>query len=236
VQKILRLDTRTSPNSDKVYLFSGILVCGCCGNRMTRKAVPYRGVKYFYYYCPTTKKRGCTGGVNLKESDLTECVLESVKTHISNIASLETLVSNLDSARIARELAENLSIQVSENERRLETIREFKTKLYENMINGNLSKDEYKSLKGKYANDADTLVAANTRLQKEIESVLDCKHERLTWMEHFKQLTALTEIDRKTVIHLIHSIKVVGKTELEITFNYQSEYENASALLRKEAA
>jgi len=236
VQKILRLDTRTSPNSDKVYLFSGILVCGCCGNRMTRKAVPYKGVKYFYYYCPTTKKRGCVGGVNLKESDLVECVSESVKAHITNIASLETLVANLDSARIARELAENLSIQVTENERRLETIREFKAKLYENMINGNLSKDEYKSLKGKYANDADTLITANTHLQKEIESVLDCKHERLTWMEHFKQFATLTEIDRKTVIHLIHSIRVLGKTELEITFNYQSEYENASALLRKEAA
>ena len=32
VQRIRNLDTRTSPQKDKVYLFSGILVCGCCGS------------------------------------------------------------------------------------------------------------------------------------------------------------------------------------------------------------
>ncbi len=35
VQKVMALDTRTSPNSNKVYLFSGILICGSCGSRMT---------------------------------------------------------------------------------------------------------------------------------------------------------------------------------------------------------
>ena len=40
VQRIKGLDTRTSPNEDTVYLFSGILICGCCGSRMTRKTIP----------------------------------------------------------------------------------------------------------------------------------------------------------------------------------------------------
>ena len=42
VQRLRRIDTRTSPKSDKVYLFSGILICGCCGCRMTRKTNRYR--------------------------------------------------------------------------------------------------------------------------------------------------------------------------------------------------
>ena len=37
VQRIRGLDTRTSPKQDTVYLFSGVLICGCCGSRMTRK-------------------------------------------------------------------------------------------------------------------------------------------------------------------------------------------------------
>ena len=236
VQKILRLDTRTSPHSDRVYTFSGILVCGCCGNRMTRKTVPYRGKKYQYYYCPTTKKCGCISGTNLKESELSDCILGSLKSHIKNVASLETLVSNLDSNRIARELSERLSIQIAENERRLNQIRKFKSGLYENMISGNLSKDEYKSLKSKYAEDMEILATANAKLEKEIESIHACKHERLMWMEHFKNFAGLEKIERKTVIHLIHSIRVISKTELEITFNYQSEYENAIALLGRGAA
>ena len=62
VQRIMRIDTRISPKKSVLHLFSGILICGCCGNRMTRKTVTYNGEKYLYYYCPTGKKNGCTGG------------------------------------------------------------------------------------------------------------------------------------------------------------------------------
>lgn len=37
VQRILLMDTRTSPGDDSVGLFSGLLICGCCGGKMTRK-------------------------------------------------------------------------------------------------------------------------------------------------------------------------------------------------------
>ena len=70
VQRIKRIDTRTSPKENKVYLFSGILICGCCGCRMTRKTNHYKGREYHYYYCPTGKKGGCNGSVMLKEEDL----------------------------------------------------------------------------------------------------------------------------------------------------------------------
>ena len=56
VQRIRRLDTRTSPKKDTVYLFSGILICGCCGARMTRKTNRVKGKEYHYYYCPHREK------------------------------------------------------------------------------------------------------------------------------------------------------------------------------------
>jgi len=230
VQKIMRLDTRTAPRGDKVYLFSGILICGCCGNRMTRKTNRYKGEKYNYYYCPTGKKNGCTHPVMLKEQDLTESVFGSIKAHISNIASLETLLAGLDATRIAHELAERLKNQMTENEHRLKEIRGYKAGLYENMMNGNLSKAEFKALKDGYSVDANNLEAANSRLQTEVEAVLSCKHERLAWMGHFTKFENLENLDRRMVIHLIHSISVLGKAELEIHFNYQLEYNNATQL------
>jgi hypothetical protein len=231
VQKIMRLDTRTSPSGDKVYMFSGILICGCCGNRMTRKTVPSKGTKYYYYWCPTGKKNGCTRSAMLKESDLIGCVLESVKAHVTNVASLDAILENLDSTRIARELSERLTVQIADNERRIEKLREFKAGLYENMICNNLDKDEYKVLKIKYSSESDSLAEANEKLRCEIESVLSCDHERMMWTEHFANFGELDELDRKTVIHLIHSIKVISKTEIEITFNYRLEYENAMSVL-----
>ena len=82
VQRIKGLDTRTSPNEDTVYLFSGILICGCCGSRMTRKTNRANGKEYHYYYCPTGKKKGCAHPVMLKESSLIDCVRDSLKAYI----------------------------------------------------------------------------------------------------------------------------------------------------------
>ena len=242
VQKILRLDTRTSPKNNKVYTFSGILICGCCGNRMTRKTVPYKprakktdagqgGMKYYYYFCPTGKKNGCDGSAMVKEQDLLECALESVKAYVSNIAELEKILASLDADRVAKELASNLTAQLKENDMRLSKIREFKAGLYETMINGDLSKEEHKALKAKYAEDADILTQANNKLCSEIEETLSLKHERMAWMEHFKAFENIRTIDRRAVICMIHSIHVRSKTELEITFNYKSEYENALAVI-----
>ena len=235
-QKIMRLDTRTAPGGDKVYVFSGILICGCCGARMTRKAVPYKSGKYHYYYCPTTKKRGCANAPNLKETELSECILESVKAHISNVASLESIIAGNDGQQLIESLANQYRAQIGENENQLEQIGGFKSALYENMISGILSKDDYKILKARYNADETRLHDAIVALNIQLDDTLAGKGERLKWTEHFKQFDGLTEIDRSIVINLIQSIRVVNKTELTITFNYQSEYEAAIALLRTEVA
>jgi len=235
-QKIMRLDTRTAPGGDVVYMFSGVLICGSCGARMTRKSVPYKGEKYHYYYCPTTKKRGCPNAVNMKETDLSECILESVKSHVANVASLDSIIESSNGQRVANALLKQHNSQIYENERQLEQIKSFKSTLYESMVNGVISKDDYRTLKAKYLADENRLRGAIEALRQDTENVLAGKAERLRWTEHFKRFDGLAEIDRRAVVSLIQSIRIVSKTELVITFNYQSEYEKAVSLLGREVA
>ena len=108
VQRIRRLDTRTSPKKDTVYLFSGILICGCCGARMTRKTNRVKGKEYHYYYCPTGKKHGCTNPVMLKESDLVECVKDSLKGYIDNVTCLQAILDGIDQNSINQALANGI--------------------------------------------------------------------------------------------------------------------------------
>jgi len=235
VQQIMRLDTRTAPNGEKVQLFSGILICGCCGNRMTRKTVPYKNVKYFYYNCPTGKKNGCTVSVMIKESDLIECVLKSVKSYIENIASLETILNNSNIEKANQALIKKYTAQIGENEKLLKQNESFKSSLYENFVKGVISKDEYKFFKDKYAENGKKLESANGQLQQELDDIISNKSERLKWTEHFSKFEGLRELDRKTVISLIQSIKIVDKTTVQITFNYQAEYEKSVELIQREA-
>ena len=235
-RRIMQLDTRTAPGGEKVYLFSGLLICGCCGGRMTRKTNRYKGQEYFYYYCPTGKKNGCDGVGMIREQDLIQCVLESVKGHIAGIASLDSVLAVSDGRKAAIALARQLGQQIEDNERQLAKTIGFKTSLYENMVSGLLTKDDFKTLKTKYAADELRLRDAIAALEEERSNALDGRAERLRWMEHFRKFEGLEELDRRTMVNLMRSIRVLSKTELSVTFHYQVEYAEALTLLQKEVA
>lgn len=230
VQRLRRIDTRTSPKSDKVYLFSGILICGCCGCRMTRKTNRYKDKEYHYYYCPTGKKNGCTSSVMLKESDLIECVQDSLKGHIENVASLDALLSSISQERINRELAQEYAAQIRVNEKRVAQTEGFKAKLYENLVSGILTKEEFLSYKRKYNADIELFQKAIVEWNDKLTDVLENRSERNRWINHFMRFSTMEDIDRRAVMQLIRSIRVMGKDELHIEFNYQDEYQKAISL------
>lgn len=43
VQKLMELDTRTSPEEESIYVFSGLLRCGDCGQNMVRRTATKKG-------------------------------------------------------------------------------------------------------------------------------------------------------------------------------------------------
>jgi hypothetical protein len=152
------------------------------------------------------------------------------------VASLDAILESGDSKRMTDALTKQYAARISDNERRLEQIRGFKASLCESLMDGLISKDDFKTLKAKYAEDESKLNTALESLRQELDDVLAGKGERLRWTESFKRFEKLTELDRRIVVNLIQSIRVLSKTELEITFNYQSEYECAVSLLDAEVA
>ena len=227
VQHIMGLDTRTAPEGEKVYLFSGLLVCGCCGARMTRKTNTVGGKKYIYYHCPTGKKHGCTHPVMLREDDLIQCVLASVQAHIKNVVSVDELLNSISEETINRELVAGCKAQIAENCAQLEQIGMFKAGLYENFVKGMLDKAEYKSLRDGYSERMEELRSAIDQLRQEMERVTDRTSERQKWAQQFREFSNMTELDRRAVVTLIQSIRIISKTELKITFRYQMEYDAA---------
>ena len=232
VQRIRRLDTRTSPKQDTVYLFSGVLICGCCGSRMTRKTNRVKGKEYHYYYCPTGKKHGCANPVMLKESDLVECVKNSLKGYIDNVSCLQAILDGIDQSSINQALANEYASHIAANEQQVEQALEFKARLYESLISGTISKEEYTDYKARYTRIAENAKESIRVLKEKLADVLENRSERNRWISHFTQFSTMETLDRKAVVHMIQSIKVIGKKELEITFTYQDEYQKAIQLIQ----
>lgn len=231
VQRIRNLDTRTAPKEDTVYLFSGVLICGCCGNRMTRKTNRVNGKEYHYYYCPTGKKKGCANPTMLKESTLIDCVRESLKAYICNVASLESMLTSIDQSRINQALVKEYTDHITDNERRLAQVLELKSRLYESLVEGILTKEEYTSYKAKYTKQTEDIKAAIAALKEKLTDVLENRSERNRWISHFTQFESLETLDRKALIHMVQSIQVISKTELNIRFTYEDEYKKAIQLV-----
>lgn len=227
VQKIMSIDTRTAPSEKSVYLFSGILICGCCGNRMTRKTVPYKDKKYYYYYCPTGKKNGCTDSRMIKEDDLIGCISDSVKSYIDNVISLDELIESAAEKKINQSIMAKISTQIADVESQIAKITAYKTSLFESLINGIVTKAEHKDMKSGYDAELSRLKSAKDTLLKDLSDVKENTSEKIKWREHFKRFENMAVLDRIAVVQLIHSITVNSKSDLSIHFRYSSEYENA---------
>ena len=231
VQKLAQLDTRSAPGTDLVYLFSGLLVCDCCGGRMTRKVNTYKGRKYVYYRCPTGKAHGCGHPVMIREDVLTQCVLTILQTHIKSVISLEELLDNISEERINRSLIESYKVQIMENEAQLSQMISFKGSLYENFVNQIISKEEYKELNRHYLAQVEKLQEAVSLLHQKMEQALDNTNDRLKWAQQFREFETMSTLDRRAVVTLIQSVRVVSKKEIQIRFRFQNEYESTLKLL-----
>ena len=97
-------------------------------------------------------------------------------------------------------------------------------------MSGLLSKDDYLSYKQKYSSDIETLQKAIAEWNDKITDVMENRGERNRWINHFMRFQNMEAIDRCAVMHLIRSIRVLGKNDLHIEFSYQDEYQKACML------
>ncbi len=228
VAKLMNLDTRTSPDKDSLHLFSGILICECCGNRMTRKTVPYKDKKYFYYYCPTGKKNGCTNKM-MKENDIIECVFVSIKSYVENVINLDDLLDEIGEKQLNSNLNNKYIAQLDNVKKQIKDIGLYKSNLYENLLNEVITKSEYNDMKKQYNTELEKLKNAKNLLSIEFENMKVSSIDKLRFTKHFKTLKDMTSLTRRTVVQLIKSI-TIGE-DIYINFRYKSEFENVQSLL-----
>ena len=139
VQRIKGLDTRTSPNEDTVYLFSGILICGCCGSRMTRKINRANGKEYHYYcrHSEADEESRCHK-MRLNAAELEQAVFLTLKKQMEAAAPL----APDGTLRVDASVPER-----TEYEQQIEVLQDGKRILYERYLIGEIDLNTYKAEK-----------------------------------------------------------------------------------------
>ena len=225
VQYLLSLDTRTSPNKDKVDVLSGLVRCGDCGQNMIIRCTAKKEKKYYYYQCSTYKNgEGCSSHI-FSTKKLQDMILWQIRQQIELLVNAETVLASAENLPNEPFQVKFLNEQVGKLNAEIEKYAELKTSLFQDLHDGTIVQDDYKELQERFNRK---IVEAKKSLEKieEKKSRLTLKGlSNLKWLKDMKEYRNITTLDRKIVTALIEKVVVYSKEQIEIIFRYADEME-----------
>jgi site-specific DNA recombinase len=223
VQKILKLDTRRSPDGEAVQLFSGMVFCGDCGASMVRKTVPAGGKKYVYYVCSAHKQDKSCSPHRMRDTVLEGIVLDSLKQHIREVVDMSELIEITDTAPLRTAQAQKVQRQLDKKHKEYEKLQKLLMSLYENLTDGIIDREEYVRLKQSFALRADETEKQMDALRESLTDVQNHGTEN-AWTDEFIKRQGLTALDRAVVVALIDKILIHSDDVVEIIYRWQDEF------------
>ncbi len=226
VQKLLGMDTRTSPYETEVYVLSGIAVCGDCGAPMIKRDVPAGGKVYSYYICSRNNATKECGTHRIPREKLESLVLGVLQAHIQNILDMKRILAYVDTVPF-----QELDIQELENrreakEQEIQRCREMRNLLYEDLKEGVVSKEDYAELYEGYNAKRRKAEEAVRAIQREIRDILESKTEKYQWLDYFTEHQNIDRLTRTAVVELVDRVKVFDKKHIEVVFQFDDCYQS----------
>lgn len=225
VQELLKRDTRTAPQKEKVYLFSGYLFCGDCQNSMIRKVVPSGRKKYHYYICSTNKYSKECSSHSINEKKLIDRILQAVKGQIEMIYRLDEFLSYLDCLPEKNRSIFDIDKQMNNLQEEINKYKLMKRRLYEDLNEEVIDKKEYIEYKSNFTKRIAEKEKSIVKLEEKRGEELEAKRYQHRWIEEFKQDKNISKLNRQLVVSLIYKIFVYESGRIEIVFRYKNEVE-----------
>ncbi|MCD8013687.1 MAG: recombinase family protein [Lachnospiraceae bacterium] len=239
VQRLTALDTRTAPDEGSVYILSGFLRCGDCGQNMVRRSATKKGKKYYYYHCSTFKRGDGCSSHNISEGKLMKMVLEVVQKQIGLVLEADEILSEIDRLPQQRLGVKTVTAQLVSLDKEIQRYMDLKAKVYQDMLDGVVTREEFKDINARFTVKLDAAKKAKAEGEKKRDALLSRKGSLRPWVEHFKEYRNVAELSRKLMASLIDSIVVYDSNTVEVHFCYEDEiqemFEWAAELGAKES-
>ncbi len=230
VQRLLRIDTRTSPTEETVYLFSGLVVCRDCGQNMIRRTSRRGDKAYVYYHCSTYKNtKNCTS--HLFPADKLEAiVLQSVRTQIGWLAAADTILKQIDRINEEQVSIRVLTTQIEAQDEEIDRFQNLKTKVYTDMLDEIITQEEYNIYHARFSEKLNNAKEKKKQLLEKKHRLLANKVHLKPWVEDFKQYQNIAKLERHVVVKLIERIEIGSNSEVIIHYHHACEMEEMLTL------
>lgn len=223
VQALLKRDTRTSPEGRKVHLFSGFLKCADCGRAVTRCVSKNNHV---YYACSTYKNRSRTACTmhSIKHERLEAAVLFGIQYQVHLAVSYSEAITCINSAPTKKSQSFRLDELITTKEKELAKITRYKQSLYQDWKDGEITQQDYRSMKADYERQVAALSDVLERLtaeRAELANGVDNEHPALVAFMKYQNIDKLT---REALIDLVDHIKVYENGDISVKCKFADEF------------
>ena len=223
VQALLKRDTRTSPEGRKVHLFSGFLKCADCGRAVTRCVSKNNHV---YYACSTYKNRSRTACTmhSIKHERLEAAVLFGIQYQVHLAVSYSEAITCINSAPTKKSQSFRLDELITTKEKELAKITRYKQSLYQDWKDGEITQQDYRSMKADYERQVAALSDVLERLtaeRAELANGVENEHPALVAFMKYQNIDKLT---REALIDLVDHIKVYENGNISVKCKFADEF------------
>ena len=226
VQKLMLCDTRTAPKEKRLYFFSGLLRCGGCDCNMVRRKVQSAGFEYNYYICSSHKKdKTVCSSHRIREDSLSTAVLSMLQCHIALLGTRDALLHMIDTIPLQECEVQKRTEQLTQRRADLQRMQKLKISLYEDYRDALLTKEEYLEMKADYESSCADLEHAIETLEGETKALIQQSNSHNRWIETFKSLGNIAELNRSILALAIEKIIVIDAHHIKILYRYRDEFE-----------
>lgn len=229
VQKLLGMDTRTSPYETEVFPLSGLVVCGDCGAAMIKRDVPAGGKIYSYYICSRNNATKECGTHRIPMEKLEKLVLGVLQVHIANILDMKRILDYVNVVPFQELDIKELKKRMEQKEQEIFRCKEMRNLLYEDLKDGVVSKEDYAQLYEGYNEKRKKAEEAVRSIKNEIRDILESKTEKYKWLDYFTEHENIECLTRTVAVELIEKVKVFDKKHIEVVFQFDDCYESLLA-------
>jgi len=212
-----------SPN-----LLVGRVICGCCGRKMIRR----KSGKYYYYFCASNQRveqNFCENRKQVRENKLFHLILTLVQQ------AAQTIIGNSQRLRAqdAKLNAQTMKVhqEVIQLQQKIRSGQKFLASLYENLITGVLTVDEYRSMKAGYEREITSAIERTQQIQHEQETLERQCQEYINLADLLANINEDTELTAVLIEQLIHHITINSPTDIVVKFKFENGFDRVREVL-----
>lgn len=213
IRSAVREEYRNKPiNAYSENIFKGLVFCPHCGKPLHRQRGKIRkdgtGIYRFHCISPSRVSKAACIGVNINEQEVIDFVSDALKTELS------ALKKSIPQA----EKSDSLKLRKSDKQRELNRVQSLIRGLYENLVSGIISSEDYAEFKNGYAAKVSDLKAEIDAINSEIEQLETQRKQAAEARDCAKLFRESKALSADLLNSLVERIEISHDHEINIIF------------------